>query len=101
MTVKKRQPTVPERLAALGKIHQERGKVYGDDYKHFGKVLAGLFPEGLTLKTADDFTRFGLFVQMATKMNRYSRQFHNGGHVDSLDDLAVYSQLLQDRDADG
>jgi hypothetical protein len=54
----------------------------------------GIFPDGLELKTASDFTRFALFTQCHGKLLRYAANFHRGGHAESLDDLSVYAQLL-------
>jgi hypothetical protein len=91
--------TVPEMLAALARIYEERGKVYGDDYKNHGKVMVALFPNGLTLKSVDDFNRYSCFKELITKTSRYAPNFVKGGHADSLDDISVYSQMLQELDA--
>ena len=93
-----RSPTVGERLAALGRIKEERGAVYGDDYEHFGRVMTGMFPRGLLLETEEEFCRFGMFVLMQVKMSRYAQNIKRGGHADSLDDVAVYSQLQREVD---
>lgn len=92
--------TVPEALSNLGELYSERNKLYKDNYKHFGKVMVGLFPNGLTLKTQEEFLRIGLFIHMMTKATRYSNQFGEGGHIDSLDDITVYAQMLQECDAE-
>lgn len=89
---------VPDRLAALGMLYLERNKLYKDNYKHFGKVLAGLFPAGISLKTEEEFNRFALFLQIIHKTTRYSNALLDGGHVDSLDDISVYAQMLQEVD---
>jgi hypothetical protein len=93
-----RGKTVPEMLVALGDLYQKRNKLYKNNYKHFGKVMLGMFPDGLILKTEADFNRLAIFVQIASKMTRYGQQFADGGHTDSLDDVAVYSQMLQEYD---
>lgn len=92
--------TVPQALADLGRIHDERGKDYGEDYLHIGEVLMGMFPDGLHLKTSVDFNRFALLLYCVTKTGRYAQCLAQGkGHEDSLDDLSVYAQLLQRFDA--
>lgn len=91
-------PTVPERLKKLGALHQERGKIYGNDYKHIGKVYAGMFPRGLTLMTPEEFGRFSIHVMMTAKMCRYAQNMVNGGHADSLDDITVYAQMQRELD---
>ena len=93
-----RRKTVPEMLASLGDLYKKRNKLFRNNYKHFGKVMLGMFPNGLTLKTEADFNRLGIFVQLASKMTRYGQQFADGGHTDSLDDIAVYAQMLQEFD---
>lgn len=87
--------TVPERLASLASIYQDRNAVYGDDYRRYGRVMLALFPEGINIKTEADLSRFGVLTQMLGKLGRYAANFQSGGHADSLDDLAVYAQILQ------
>lgn len=89
---------VASQLENAAAIYQQRYELYGDNYKRFGPIMAAMFPDGLTLKTADDFGRFGLFVQVMSKTTRYGNMFTAGGHVDSLDDISVYAQMLQEVD---
>lgn len=91
--------TVPERLEDLGNLYRERNKLYGDNYKHFGKILMGIFPNGIELRTEEQFNRFALFLQVVHKVSRYGKAMPDEGHEDSLDDMAVYSQMLQEWDA--
>ncbi len=90
--------TVPEMLAELAELYKQRNVLYDNNYKMFGYAMIAMFPEGVTLKSVDDFNRFGIFVQIISKATRYGQQFNNGGHADSLDDVAVYSQMLQELD---
>jgi hypothetical protein len=92
--------TVPEDLREKASLYEERNKLYGDNYKFFGQVMMGLFPTGIELRTPDDFNRFGVFVQMVAKMTRISQQFVAGGHPDSNDDLAVYSLMMKELEAE-
>lgn len=91
-------PTVGERLADLGSLFDERAAQYGDNYKHFGKIMMGLFPNGLNLTSESDFCRFGIFMLTIVKASRYAQMFYRGGHADSLDDNAVYSMMLREVD---
>lgn len=91
--------SVPENLRHAADIFEERSKIYGDNYKRFGYIMVGLFPNGLSLKSPEDFGRMGVFVQIVSKMTRYAEQFEKGGHPDSLDDTSVYSMMLQDLDS--
>jgi hypothetical protein len=90
--------TVPKALRDLGKLYEERNKKYGDNYKLHGAVMRGLFPDGVELRTSDDFNRYSCVKEIATRLGRYSFNFHNGGHADSLNDISVYAQMLQELD---
>lgn len=91
--------TVPEMLREAAKTYEERNKIYGDNYKHFGEVMQGIFPQGLTVSTVDDWNRLGVLVQIAGKITRYGAQFAAGGHDDSLLDTTVYSTMLRELDS--
>lgn len=90
--------TVPERLKALGALYADRNAQYKDNYKRFGAILLAIFPDGLILKTEEDFNRFSLFLQIVHKITRYAPSIGSGGHPDSLDDTAVYAQMLSEYD---
>jgi len=90
---------VPEALRKAAGIYEERNQLYGSNYKQFGKWVSELFPDGIVAKTPEDFNRLGIIIQMLSKISRYAQNFENGGHSDSLDDLAVYSMMLQELDA--
>jgi hypothetical protein len=92
--------SVPERLAKLGDLFKERGQIYGDDYKNAGDMYAAMFPRGLTLTTPEQFNRFSLFIHLAAKVARYAQSEMKKGHVDSLDDISVYAQMMQECDAE-
>lgn len=97
-------PTTPEyvpvKLNALADLFRERNKLYSSNYKEVGKIFVALFPGGLELKSIEDFNRFCVFHHAVDKMTRYGKQFRQGGHADSLDDLSVYAQILQELDQD-
>jgi hypothetical protein len=88
--------TVPELLREGAKTYEERNAIYGDNYKHWGHAMAAMFPNGLTLKTADEWNRFGVFVQIASKLTRYAESMTRGGHIDSAHDMCVYSAMLEE-----
>jgi hypothetical protein len=77
----------------------ERNAVYKDNYRHIGAVMAGYFPNGITLKTPVDFIRFHLFMLMHVKLTRYTNCWGTG-HTDSLVDNSVYSAMLEQVDAE-
>jgi hypothetical protein len=88
---------VADRLKALAEINKSRGNSYGD-FKKLGRVLAAYFPEPMTIQGEEDWNRIALLIFSINKMVRYSVNFKNGGHKDSLDDAAVYAMMLQGMD---
>jgi len=74
-------------------LFRERNGVYKDNHKRFGEVMAALYPDGLSLKGAEEFTQFGLFVQSISKMTRHAAS--ENGHMDSVRDLKVYAAMLE------
>jgi len=89
---------VPEMLREGADTYEQRNALYGDNYRNFGRVMQALFPRGIECQTVDDYNRLGVLVQIVGKLGRYCEQFGNGGHDDSLLDLAVYSQMLRELD---
>lgn len=76
---------------------KQRAEVYGDNYKKFGQVIAALNMD-LQMRTVQDWNRFGLLIQIISKLMRYTENFSKGGHDDSLNDLSVYSAMLRSLD---
>jgi hypothetical protein len=91
--------TVPEILREGADTYEERNKLYGDNYKRHGAVMRALFPNGVSLHSADAHNRFGLLTQIVAKLTRYCENFNNGGHPDSLHDQTVYAAMLAEVDA--
>jgi len=81
------------------KTYNERSKDYGKPYKQHGKIMSLFFPNGLILKTEDDFKRFGMINIIIAKMHRYIKNFNEGKtHIDSLHDMGIYAFLLEEVD---
>lgn len=85
-------PLILEKAAAT---YRQRNKLYGDNYKHFGEVMKGLFPNGLTINSVGDWNRLGIIVMVVSKLGRYTNIFSKG-HKDSAHDAAVYSAMLEE-----
>jgi len=82
------------------KTYSERRATYGEKgYLKQGGTMALLFPDGLVLKTEEDFNRYYLVTMAFTKLLRYCRNINNGGHQDSAHDLGVYAFLLEEFDS--
>ena len=92
--------TAIENLEKALETYRERNKLYGDNYKHFGEVMCALFPKGLRLYTTHDWNRFGVLIQIISKLTRYT-QIPLVGHQDSIHDMIVYSAMLEELDAYG
>lgn len=88
-----------EALADLGELFRQRNAVYGDTYLDFGKLLMGLFPNGLTVSSEEEASRLAIVMHIADKLARYAKALNTGGHPDSLDDISVYAQLCQHADS--
>ena len=89
--------TVVELLEEAAKTFEERNRVYGDNMMVWGNVAMELFPDGLDARnfTAEDWSRFGFFMQLVNKCVRYAANFEQGGHQDSARDAIVYAAMLE------
>jgi hypothetical protein len=80
--------------------YEERNKVYGDNFLKVGAIMSALFPDGLTVKTPDDWNRLHILVLGVVKQTRYVQNWASGGHRDSIHDNTVYSAMLEAIDAE-
>lgn len=85
---------VAERLNNSGNLFRQRGNVYKDNYLHLGKILNAMFPDGIILNNEIMFNRMAMLIMIITKCGRYANTLHLEGHRDSMDDIAVYSQMI-------
>lgn len=76
---------------------RERGAVYKDSYLVHGDVMKAIFPDGVQLKTAEDFARWGVLNMQVSKLVRYTQSWSNP-HIDSSHDLGVYSFIQEELD---
>jgi hypothetical protein len=85
---------------ALGTF-KERNKSYGDNYLTHGRVMTALFPDGIELKTVEDWNRFGIINMIVAKMTRYAQKWPSVSvsSIDSVHDLGVYSFMLESIDS--
>lgn len=89
--------TVPETLHNLADLFEQRNKEYGDNYKEFGTHFYSLIKH-CRVNDIRDANRFGILMQIMTKLSRYVMSFNKGGHKDSLHDMAVYAAMLAELD---
>jgi hypothetical protein len=81
-------------LEAMAETFRERNAKYGDNYQKVGKVMAVLFPDGMTLKTEADFIRWHFFDWAIGKLTRFVSA--DMKHQDSIHDCAVYLAMIED-----
>jgi len=81
-------------LEKMAETFRERNKIYGSNYNAVGEVMVALFPNGITLKTKEDFIKFHFMDWKVGKMTRFARTGMT--HLDSIHDEAVYSAMLED-----
>lgn len=84
-----------EYLEDCAQTYHEKHKIYGDNFLIIGQAMAAIFPEGLTVKTANDWNRLHLMLLNMVKVTRYANNYNKGGHEDSLRDSIVYNAMLQ------
>jgi hypothetical protein len=87
-----------EFLVEAAKLYLEKNEEYGSAYKQMGPIYTSMFPNGVHLNSAADFERFCMLVGVVSKIYRYGKRFLEGGHEDSLQDLAVYASMLAELD---
>jgi hypothetical protein len=89
-----KDPYVSTLLNRLSELYAERNAVYKDNYLKVGGVMSAMFPDGMVLKTAEDFNRWHLFELAIVKLTRYVNQYEAGGHPDSIEDMIVYLSMV-------
>jgi len=82
-----------KQMADANDLFADRNAEYGNAFEKYGSVVKSFFPEGVTLKTGNDFKRFGLVCSILNKMSRYCKNFDKG-HPDSIADASVYCHML-------
>jgi hypothetical protein len=94
----RRNPVQADVLMQSGaSTYRARNKVYGDSYHRHGQVMKALYPQGVELKTIEDFNRFGIVNMLVSKITRYAND-PSLGHIDSIHDMGVYSFMLEELD---
>lgn len=96
---KKRQHDAGDILLDAAQTFEERQMVYSNNYLRLANAMVAMYPQGLTLKTPDDWIRLYFYLSTITKLSRYATNWHQGGHRDSIHDAIVYTALLEAYDA--
>jgi hypothetical protein len=92
--------TADEYLAEASETFKAKNAEYGTNYLRVGAAMAAMFPDGVTLRTADDWNRMHIFLLAVVKKTRYATNWEKGGHADSVRDETVYNAMLESIDAE-
>lgn len=84
---------VPDILEAAAATFRSRNAGYKDGYKTFGDMMVAMFPDGVRLRTPEDFTRWHLFELLMVKVRRFASSGLT--HEDSMHDAAVYAAMIE------
>lgn len=81
-----------EVLDEMASLFRERNANYKDNAVVVARVMQALFPNGVDLRTPNDYHVWHLFELMVVKLTRFT----NSGlrHEDSIKDLAVYAAMV-------
>lgn len=79
-------------MESMRETFKERNATYGENYIAVGKIMAALFPNGVTLKGEEAFLQFHFMDWCVGKLTRFSRTGMT--HYDSIYDEAVYAVML-------
>lgn len=86
--------TVDQILNGGAEFFHARAKEYGTAYLRHGAIMSAFFPEGITLKTAEDFYFWHIFELDVIKSNRIASAMMRGEqHPDSWHDKMIYSAM--------
>lgn len=90
-----RQKTIEANLKRALKTRASRKKIYKGTHIQHGAVMAALYPSGITLRSPEEFARFGVVNMIVSKVCRYTAR-GIAGHPDSAHDLIVYGAMLEE-----
>lgn len=83
-------------LKDAAKFFKKRNRKYGDAWKRHGEIMAANFPDGITLKTPEDFFFMHCLVMDVVKTTRICNAFSSGEHhKDSWLDKIVYAAMAK------
>lgn len=81
-------------MRSMAETFEERGKIYGDNWKRIGAVLNALAGgDAVTVAGPDEWLRWSLYIMVVTKLTRLATT--DLQHIDSAHDLAVYAAMWE------
>lgn len=96
-----KKETVSESMTNAAELFFRKNKDYGDSYKRTGEIMTMIYPNGINLKTAEDFNQYNVLTIMIGKIVRYTNTkgsdvINHESVKDTLTDLGVYAFMLKD-----
>ena len=88
-----RESDASDVLQGMADTYRERNKVYGDNFRNVGHVMAALHPRGAGLQTPADHELFHLWSLLIVKLTRFANS--DLTHIDSIHDAAVYAAMIE------
>ena len=99
-----RMKTADKFLDEAAETFRQRNAIYGNNFLHIGIIMMGLFPEGLSINTAEDWNRLHILLLQIVKLSRYCNVWDAdepkeiASRIDSMHDNTVYSAILESID---
>jgi len=87
-----KQLRADEILYQAADLYRERDLVYGSNFNKVAAVLESMFPDGVTIRNADEFRRWHNFELIVVKMCRFAQSGLT--HMDSIRDSCVYCAIV-------
>jgi hypothetical protein len=82
-------------LEEMANTFRQKNIKYGDNWEKVGHMFVTLFPEGIMLRTFDDFVKFHFISWIIGKFSRWASDGKFDGSDDSLHDAGVYIAMFQ------
>lgn len=84
--------TAADILTQMADTYRDRNRIYGDNYKMVGKLMAVLFPDGASPELLHSPV-FHLLELKLVKLSRFAMSSLT--HLDSIHDDGVYSAMIE------
>jgi hypothetical protein len=78
-------------LEEMAETFRKKNTQYGDNWEKVGHMFVTLFPDGMMLRTYEDFVKFHFISWIIGKLSRWSYDESD----DSLHDAGVYISMFQ------
>jgi hypothetical protein len=80
-------------LLKAARTFRQKNRQYSNNWEMVGKVFVALYPNGITLRTEEDFVLFHWMSWKVGKLTRFVQTRHT--HLDSIHDDGVYTFMIE------